>query len=361
MSTVPTSWMLCLHDIRSSAFLQVGNTNLSSTSLDERSCSSPHGDIDHPADTVPSLYWGNRNRHQVLEKACHKLQGILDVQRTMKSVKHQRQMYYYPVRKNVLAPLQRNTMHNCRIELTLMSSKSTSECPNDADAWKRTTEWTLSGPWELEARPSFLTIALSHTSFHLSVDYVTVSLLVLRFTDLWEFMPAWLALCDLGAPGWGEPWFPHSAMLLFLTSLVWRFCDWCFAPFCHLFSRHTNPFDNAKPLSLATVLSGPMSLCNAFGVLVAVLFVLCFVLFCLLFWLFVGFFLVLLASWRPIGLCTGPISALLLRPIYSTRWMNFNALIDETCCMLIERVDRPGESQEATGGKKNDNTSLRTT
>ena len=30
-------------------------------------------------------------------------------------------------------------------------------------------------------------------------------------------MPAWPALCDLGAPGWGEPWFPHSAVLLFLT------------------------------------------------------------------------------------------------------------------------------------------------
>ena len=22
-------------------------------------------------------------------------------------------------------------------------------------------------------------------------------------------MPAWLALCDLGTPGWGEPWFPQ--------------------------------------------------------------------------------------------------------------------------------------------------------
>ena len=31
------------------------------------------------------------------------------------------------------------------------------ECPNDADAWKRTTEWILSGLWELEARPSILT------------------------------------------------------------------------------------------------------------------------------------------------------------------------------------------------------------
>ena len=28
-------------------------------------------------------------------------------------------------------------------------------------------------------------------------------------------MPVRLALCDLGAPGWGEPWFPHSAVLLY--------------------------------------------------------------------------------------------------------------------------------------------------
>ena len=27
-------------------------------------------------------------------------------------------------------------------------------------------------------------------------------------------MPGWLALCDLGDPGWGDPWFPHSAVLL---------------------------------------------------------------------------------------------------------------------------------------------------
>jgi len=33
-------------------------------------------------------------------------------------------------------------------------------------------------------------------------------------------MPERLALCDLGAPGWGEPWFPHSAVLLpLLTDL----------------------------------------------------------------------------------------------------------------------------------------------
>ena len=28
------------------------------------------------------------------------------------------------------------------------------------------------------------------------------------------------ALCDLGAPGWGEPWFPHSAVLLFYFSQI---------------------------------------------------------------------------------------------------------------------------------------------
>ena len=32
-------------------------------------------------------------------------------------------------------------------------------------------------------------------------------------------MPERLALCDLGAPGWGQPWFPHSAVLLY--SLLW--------------------------------------------------------------------------------------------------------------------------------------------
>ena len=44
-------------------------------------------------------------------------------------------------------------------------------------------------------------------------------------------MPARLALCDLGAPGWGESWFPHSAVLLYshlgVAFLCFRFC-FCF-------------------------------------------------------------------------------------------------------------------------------------
>ena len=89
-------------------------------------------------------------------------------------------------------------LHICRIQLTMMSSKSTREHPNDTDAWKRTNESTLSGLWELDIHPSILTTALFHTSFHLSFDYVTVSLL-----DCPKLVR------NLGAPGWGEPWFPQ--------------------------------------------------------------------------------------------------------------------------------------------------------
>ena len=30
-------------------------------------------------------------------------------------------------------------------------------------------------------------------------------------------MPGWLAPCDLGDPGWGDPWFPHGAFVASLT------------------------------------------------------------------------------------------------------------------------------------------------
>ena len=46
------------------------------------------------------------------------------------------------------------------------------------------------------------------------------------------------ALCDLEAPGWGEPWFPHSAVLLFFSqifSLVARLLS----PYqCYLMQSH---------------------------------------------------------------------------------------------------------------------------
>ena len=39
----------------------------------------------------------------------------------------------------------------------------------------------------------------------------------------------------------GDPWFPHSAVLLLLTNLVWRIFSLCFAfPFLLGCTRHTN-------------------------------------------------------------------------------------------------------------------------
>ena len=40
-------------------------------------------------------------------------------------------------------------------------------------------------------------------------------------------MPARLALCDLGAPGWGKPWFLHSAVFALLTPGYGDVCDVC--------------------------------------------------------------------------------------------------------------------------------------
>ena len=56
-------------------------------------------------------------------------------------------------------------------------------------------------------------------------------------------MPVWPALCDLGAPGWGEPWFPHSAVLLF--SHVSRMAICVVSCSFVFFSRHTNSLDDA--------------------------------------------------------------------------------------------------------------------
>ena len=42
-------------------------------------------------------------------------------------------------------------------------------------------------------------------------------------------MPLRLTLCDLGAPGWGEPWFPLSVVLLRLLT------EFVYGGFCVLF------------------------------------------------------------------------------------------------------------------------------
>ena len=42
-------------------------------------------------------------------------------------------------------------------------------------------------------------------------------------------MPFRLAPCDLGDPGWGDPWFPHGAFVASLT-LWYGLVVWVFFP-----------------------------------------------------------------------------------------------------------------------------------
>ena len=175
--------------------------------------------------------------------------------------------------------------------------------------------------------------------------------------DLWEFMPVWPALCDLGAPGWGEPWFPHSAVLLFLTCLlygafrssrhtnpfffllltspVWRL-TLCSLFFCFI-SRHTNLSDDAKPLS-HNCGDGPFSPCCCFWFCFVLLCLFCLV--CCCFFLLVWFCVVFIRHGDGLpGLCTGPPSARpLVAHLFKPRWMNSDATINAnmlSCCMRI--------------------------
>ena len=59
-------------------------------------------------------------------------------------------------------------------------------------------------------------------------------------------MPARLALCDLGAPGWGEPWFPHSAVLLYSHMGMAIFVMFVFSVLFFCFYCHTNTSDDTR-------------------------------------------------------------------------------------------------------------------
>ena len=54
-----------------------------------------------------------------------------------------------------------------------------------------------------------------------------------------RMLPVRLALCDLEAPGWGEPWFPHCAVVAsWLTDFCTALCGLLFRFVLHC---HTNP------------------------------------------------------------------------------------------------------------------------
>ena len=66
-------------------------------------------------------------------------------------------------------------------------------------------------------------------------------------------MPARLALCDLGAPGWGEPWFPHSAVLLYSHLGMAMSVMFVFSVL-PLFTCHTNTSDDTMISPLTPLL-----------------------------------------------------------------------------------------------------------
>ena len=67
-------------------------------------------------------------------------------------------------------------------------------------------------------------------------------------------MPARLALCDLGAPGWGEPWFPHSAVLLYSHLGMAMSVMFVFSVL-PLFTCHTNTCDDTMISPLTQLLT----------------------------------------------------------------------------------------------------------
>ena len=120
---------------------------------------------------------------------------------------------------------------------------------------------------------------------------------------------AWTAaLCDLGDPGWGDPWFPHWALLLLSPSCLAPLCGSVFSWFCFFFGGHTHN-DTQDVIVHVTLIAGsdPTSLCFVlFGVVWLWLWVFC-LLGCFCFW-FV-FFVFLMGQLT--GLRTGPLPVLL--------------------------------------------------
>ena len=83
----------------------------------------------------------------------------------------------------------------------------------------------LSGLW---ARPvgCWCPFIISHISscFTVRFTFLFTTLVatrlcrcLLRSDYMWAVMPWRLAPCDLGDPGWGDPWFPHGAFVASLT------------------------------------------------------------------------------------------------------------------------------------------------
>ena len=118
----------------------------------------------------------------------------------------------------------------------------------------------LSGLW---ARPvgcycPFIILTLAHVSPFVSPVFSPLSLrhgvaVVCFEVTIWVVMPWRPVPCDLGDPGWRDPWFPHGAFVASLTLwyglVVWMFFPLFLLPYhdemiqCYLFcGRRPLPF-----------------------------------------------------------------------------------------------------------------------
>ena len=122
--------------------------------------------------------------------------------------------------------------HRCTlVQVTYNTFKSSiTSCKNipKRSSEKLSTSWTAQ-PWQLWK--------LLHTS---SNESTCVQLLASDIKLGSENSYAWTAaLCDLGDPGWGDPWFPHWALLLPSPSYLAPLYVSVFSLFCFLFGGHS--------------------------------------------------------------------------------------------------------------------------
>ena len=112
----------------------------------------------------------------------------------------------------------------------------------------------------------------------------------------WVVMPARLALCDLGAPGWGEPWFPHSAVLLYSHLGMAMSVMFVFSvlPLLHLPYQYKRWYKDITLTHCRCYITGLPATFPLLGLFCAV----CFGLFCLCVFSLVWFCFSVFVMWR---------------------------------------------------------------
>ena len=152
--------------------------------------------------------------------------------------------------------------------------------PKHFDA-SNTPERNLSGLW---APVCFCRFTLDPVWHHVSLCPISTFPFAIWQCHCWlldcvqvsvRMLPVRLALCDLEAPGWGEPWFPHCA---FVASWLTDYCMaflWC-CLFALVFLCHTNPLGDTMLSSLLVrfrcLWTGRAGFRGVFWVFVCVLF-----------------------------------------------------------------------------------------